>query len=62
MNSIVITIICICIYLMIGFAFDYLADMVVSNEDQDEGTDVVIILFWPIIVIGAIIETIKKGG
>lgn len=53
-------IICICIYLMIGFAFDYLTDLVVPPEQQDQGTDVVIILFWPIVVIGAVIEMIKK--
>lgn len=56
-----ITIICICIYLMIGFAFDYLTDLVIPKEEQDEGTDVVIILFWPIVVIVAVIEMIKKG-
>jgi hypothetical protein len=46
---------------MIGFAFDYLTDLVVPPDQQDQDTDVVIILFWPIVVIGAVIETIKKG-
>lgn len=56
-----IIIIFICIHLMIGFAFDYLTDLVVPPEQQDQGTDAVIILFWPIVVIGAVIEIIKKG-
>lgn len=54
-------IISICIYLMIGFTLDYLVDLTVPEELQDQGTDVVIILFWPIVVIGAVINIIKKG-
>lgn len=53
-------IISICIYLMIGFTLDYLIDSVVPEEQQDQGTDAVIIFLWPIVIIGTMITNIIK--
>lgn len=58
-----ITIIYICIYLMIGFALDYLIDAITPEMRMDSADNAILIILWLPIVIVALIEmlTNRKG-